>query len=118
VSRTFLVRVLIDDEAGRVIPGMSGQAVFRLAPEAGAVTVPKDAVVRGSDGATRLWLATPAGSEAGTGRVSARVVTLGRAEDGRIEIRQGLPGGSLVVVRGNEGLREGQEVRLVPGDRI
>jgi len=115
-SRTFLVRVQIDGADGRVIPGMSGQAAFRLPAEAGAVTVPRDAVIQGSDGATRLWLVTPAAGAAGTGSVSARVVKLGRAEGGRVEVRTGVPAGSLVVLRGNEGLREGQEVRLVPGD--
>lgn len=120
-SRTFLVRVAIDGTNGRVIPGMSGQAAFRLPAEAGGITVPQDAVIRGSDGSTRLWIVTSpgsgaAGGGAGTGRVSARVVTLGQAQDGKIQVRQGLPAGSLVVVRGNEGLREGQEVRLLPGD--
>jgi len=113
-SRTFLVRVVIDGANRRVIPGMSGQAVFRLPASAGTITVPQDAVIRGSDGATRVWLVTPADS--GTGRVSARVVRLGRSQDGRVEVREGLPADSLVVVRGNEGLREGQDVRLLPGN--
>lgn len=115
-SRTFLVRVGIDGADGRVIPGMSGQAAFRLPAAAGIVTVPQDAVIRGSDGTTRVWLVAPAGSGTGTGRVSARVVRLGRSQDGRVEVREGLPADSLVVVRGNEGLREGQDVRLLPGN--
>ncbi|MBL8199718.1 MAG: efflux RND transporter periplasmic adaptor subunit [Chromatiales bacterium] len=115
-SRTFLVRVVIDGADGRVIPGMSGQAAFRLPAAAGTATVPQDAVIRGSDGSTRLWTVTTSGSDPGTGRVSARVVKLGRSGEGRVEVREGLPAGSLVVVRGNEGLREGQDVRLLPGN--
>lgn len=111
-SRTFLVRVVIDSPEGVVIPGMSGQATFRLAAGDGRVTVPRDAVIRGTDGATRLWLVDGSG-EAGAARVSVRVVTLGRSQDGQVEVVSGLPAGSLVVVRGNEGLRDGQNVRVV-----
>ena len=83
-SRTFLVRMLIDSSPGAVIPGMSGQAVFRLPPTSGTVTVPRDAIVRGRDGAARLWLVD--GADGGRGSaVYARVVTLGRVQDGQVE---------------------------------
>lgn len=113
-TRTFLVRVLIEKPGERVIPGMSGQVELRLPAGEAAVTVPEDAVVRGADGVTRVWLVTP--GAAGTGRVSARVVALGPAQDGRVEVQGGVPAGSLVVVRGNETLREGQDVRLLAGN--
>lgn len=115
-SRTFLVRVVIENAQDKVIPGMSGQASFMLPAGSNAVTVPLDAIVRGSDGATRVWLIKPDAGEK-TGVASGRVVTLGPAEDGRVEVREGVPAGSLVVIRGNEGLREGMDVRLVPGSR-
>ncbi len=113
-SRTFLVRVVLEGTDGRVIPGMSGQASFRL-PATTGVTVPRDAVLRGTDGALRVWTVV-ADDEANTGKASARIVTTGAAQDGRVEIRSGLDAGALVVVRGNEGLREGQAVRILPGD--
>lgn len=113
-SRTFLVRVVLEGTGGRVIPGMSGALGLRL-PATGGVTVPRDAVIRGSDGANRVWTVTP-GETAGTGKATARVVTLGTAQDGRVAIRTGLAAGALVVVRGNENLREGQAVRIVRED--
>lgn len=110
-SRTFLVRVVLGGADGRVIPGMSGQASFRLPASAG-VTVPRDAVLRGTDGSNRVWTVVPEGA-GDTGKATARVVTLGAAQDGRVEIRAGVAAGALVVVRGNEGLREGQGVRIL-----
>lgn len=109
-SRTVLVRARLDDPQGRVIPGMSGTAFFALPARSGAVTVPRDAVVRGSDGLTRVWVVD---AVEGTTRAGARRVTLGRAHGDRVEVVDGLEAGRTVVVRGNENLREGQEVRVV-----
>lgn len=109
-SRTVLVRARLDDPEGRIIPGMSGLAHFDLPARAGAVTVPRDAVIRGSDGLTRVWVVDTVD---GIGRAGARRVTLGRTQAGRVEILDGLEAGRSVVVQGNENLREGQEVRVV-----
>jgi multidrug efflux system membrane fusion protein len=62
-----------------------------------------------------VWTVVPGGTP-GTGKATARVVTLGTAQDGRVAIRTGLSAGALVVVRGNENLREGQDVRIVRED--
>ncbi len=50
--------------------------------------------------------------------MSERRVLTGRTFDGRVEILEGIEAGTPVVLRGNEGLREGQRVRVQggPGD--
>lgn len=112
-ARTFLVRVGLDGDAVArhaaeyLIPGMSAVAVFALAGAAEAVAVPRDALVRADDGTFRVWVvdrnATPA-------RVEARAVRVGRSLAARVEVRGGLAAGEVVVVRGNEALRDGQAV--------
>jgi multidrug efflux pump subunit AcrA (membrane-fusion protein) len=50
--------------------------------------------------------------------VSERQVELGRSLRGWIDVKSGIDAGMRVVVRGNEALREGQQVRIlsiVPG---
>jgi RND family efflux transporter MFP subunit len=112
-ARSFLVRVgLAGDDAEqratrRLIPGMSAIAVFALASAENAVAVPRDALVRADDGSFRVWLVDRSGD---TPRVHARAVRVGRSLAARVEVRDGLVAGDVVVVRGNESLREGQAV--------
>ncbi|MDX1433589.1 MAG: efflux RND transporter periplasmic adaptor subunit [Gammaproteobacteria bacterium] len=112
-SRTFLLRVGIDDGAGGIIAGMSARATLRIPADERAVTVPRDAVLRDAYGATRVWTI---GEEDGAPIASQRRVDIGRSFDGRTEIRSGVEAGERVVVRGNETLSEGQPVRIVNGD--
>ena len=110
-ARTFLVRVLVDDANDRIAPGMSAHVQFRLAEGAGSVAVPRDAILRHADGRAEVWLAA---SEA-DGMVVARrrEVRVGRTLGERIEVADGLVAGQMVVVRGNERLRDGQPLRVV-----
>jgi hypothetical protein len=45
--------------------------------------------------------------------VSEQQVQLGRNMSGNVIVRQGLNPGSIVVIRGNETLREGQDVHIL-----
>ena len=68
------------------------------------LTVHKDAVTkRGTDSLVHL---------VADGAVEVRVVSLGEAVGSRFEILNGLADGDLVVVRGNERLRDGQRVQI------
>ena len=67
------------------------------------LTVPKDALVQGSGGGWVVYAVVD-------GIAEARPVTLGQSAGGRLEVLSGLSEGDLVVVRGNERLRPGQQV--------
>ena len=56
-----------------------------------------------------VWVAE---IEDDTYRVDERLVKTGLGFDGVIEILQGLAPGERVVIRGNEALRPGQQVRI------
>ncbi|XXF74913.1 efflux RND transporter periplasmic adaptor subunit [Myxococcaceae bacterium GXIMD 01537] len=52
------------------------------------------------------------------GKARERVVELGlRTSDGRVEVREGLKAGEMLVVRGAEALKEGSAVRIADGPK-
>lgn len=109
-SRTFLLRVELDNHEQDITPGMSAQARLRIPGNERVLTVPRDAILRDAYGASRVWsLKDVDGAPVAT----QHAVSVGRSFDGNTELRNGLEPGARVVVRGNETLREGQPVRVV-----
>ena len=108
VSRTFLTRLTFDDPESLASPGMSGKAVLKVRPaRPQSVSIPRDAVTRYPDGSATVWTIREEG-----GRQIARsvpVVTSGSLGE-TVEVTKGLKGGEQVVVRGNEGLSDADEV--------
>lgn len=110
VSRTFLVRLKIDDDQKLAAPGMSGTAeiAYQLV-DGDSVRIPRDAVVRYPDGTARVWVVE---DKDGIPCATSRIVTTAGALGEWTEVVKGLAGGEQVVLRGNEGLKEGQPVRF------
>ncbi|MGD8476797.1 MAG: efflux RND transporter periplasmic adaptor subunit, partial [Burkholderiales bacterium] len=108
-ARTFLVRVTVKDGSKLMTPGMSAQVVLPLHGAAATVRVPRDAVLRKPDGTTTVWVV----SDGNTPTVSEQRVQLGRSLRDWVDVRSGLSAGMRVVVRGNETLTEGQQVRVL-----
>jgi RND family efflux transporter MFP subunit len=111
VARTFLTRVEWTDEEVKAGPGMSGSAVFEFESAERVVQVPRDAVVRFPDGSAKVWTLN---DEGGRTIAASRNVVLGESLTNSVRITRGIEEGARVVVRGNEGLQEGQEVRVLP----
>lgn len=112
-ARTFLARVALDNSDGRMTPGMAARATLRLHTGAEGVAVPRDALIRYPDGRIAVWVLDDNGAER---TVSERQVRTGLAFGDRVEVHSGLEAGTPVVVRGNESLREGQQVRAEAGE--
>jgi len=110
VARTFLILLDVEDPRGRMGPGMSASAVFTVPAGRTARVVPRDALVRLPDGRVKVWVV---GEDA---TAQPRNVTLGRASGPLIEIREGVDLGERVVVRGNESLRAGQPLEILPSE--
>ena len=108
-ARTFLVRARLDNRQGRMTPGMSGRATVRIGTGRQGIVVPRDALIRYPDGRTVVWIATGEGERR---RVQERRIRTGLATARSVEVREGLEAGTEVVVRGNESLRQNQEVRV------
>ena len=108
-ARTFLVRARVNNAAAQLMPGMSVRAVIRIGTDRQAEVVPRDALIRYPDGRTIVWVATVEGDQY---VVEERQVRTGLTFDGSVEITEGLSAGERVVIRGNEALRQGQQVRI------
>jgi len=108
-ARTFLTRVRLENPEGRLTPGMSARATLRIETGRRGVVVPRDALIRHPDGRVVVWVAEGDGA---IRTVRERVVRTGLAFGDSVALASGLEAGSEVVVRGNEALQEGQEVRV------
>ncbi|MEM1229153.1 MAG: efflux RND transporter periplasmic adaptor subunit [Pseudomonadota bacterium] len=107
-ARTFLLRARAKATDAVMLPGMSANASLSLATGNTRVTVPRDAVLRYSDGRTVVWIAEQTD---GLERARERRVETGLSFEGQVEILSGIDAGDRVVVAGNEALRDGQPIR-------
>ncbi|MFP4463268.1 MAG: efflux RND transporter periplasmic adaptor subunit [Guyparkeria sp.] len=106
-ARTFLLRGEPAESAG-LLPGMAIEGRLRLPTGREGLTVARDAVQRYPDGRTTVWVIDD--PEALT--VAERQVTIERGYDERTVITDGIEAGDEVIVRGNEALERGMEVRV------
>ncbi len=111
-TRTFPVKIDLDNSERLLAPGMSARVIFQLNDAASELSllVPQDAVVRKPDGSESIWVLQPEGG----GLIARQVqVRTGRSYRENIEITAGeVQAGDRVVVRGNEILRPGQRVEI------
>lgn len=109
VSRTFLVRLTLENGKAILSPGMSGAADIVSHEAREVVELPRDAVVRFPDGKAKVWLV----EQGKVARVkSVEIKTSGLLGE-KVEILEGIAGGELVVLQGNEGLQDGQLVEVI-----
>jgi RND family efflux transporter MFP subunit len=105
-ARTFPVRIKISNPDGVIKPGMLGRANLPVGNRRLATLVPKDALVLSGTGKAVYVVVDQ----------TARVVPVetGAAHGPLIEVTGDLKPGQKVVVRGNERLRPGQPVQIIP----
>jgi RND family efflux transporter MFP subunit len=108
-ARTFLLRAK-GPESLTLLPGMAVEGVLQVNTGEQGLTVSRDAINRYPEGRTTVWIATP--SDEDLYQVREKRVSLGGSFSNQVEVLSGLEGGEQVVVRGNESLREGTQVRL------
>ncbi len=105
-SRLFPLEVHVDNDDLQIKEGMLAKVSFDLGLDRSVLMVEKDALIRrGSE----TFLFTIAG-----GKAIKQNVTLGKAKGEWIEVAGPLQVGNQVVIRGNERLRNGQAVQIVP----
>lgn len=103
-SRTFPVRIRLDNPGYKIKSGMESLVTFNLQDQKDALLVPKDAIV--TSGNDRLVFMVADGRV-----IPAGVKILGYYQ-GNVAIAGNLKAGDLVVTRGNERLRPGQPVQI------
>ncbi|MCL5974313.1 MAG: efflux RND transporter periplasmic adaptor subunit, partial [Gammaproteobacteria bacterium] len=111
-ARSFLVRIVVDSEDVKLLPGTSASAVIYLGGDkAKGFLVPRDAVLRHPDGGRSVFVIDS------NNRAQRRSVNVGSDSSEGIIITNGLTAEDLVVVRGNEVLRDNDEVEIVSDAR-
>lgn len=111
-TRTFLLRLLVDDPQGRLLPGSSARAEILL-PKAteGAVVISRDALLHQPDGSYHVYVVEDTG---GGSIARLRPVQILHDQDGTVTISDdSVKPGELVATRGNESLIDGQPVHVV-----
>jgi len=108
-SRTFLIHVKVDAGDADLTPGMSVHGKLKLTTGRQGVVISRDAILRYPDGRVTVWVVN---SDSEPPTVAEKRVTTGHSFDGLITIRDGIQAGDVIVVRGNESLQEGQQVRV------
>lgn len=113
-GRTFDVWVDVDNANGNIAPGMSVRARIEVASsqQVDWVSVPRDAVVKIANGSARVWRLNGTAAPLTVSAVAVRIENA--VADDLIVEAPGLQTGDRLVVRGNESLREGAAVAIVP----
>ena len=106
-SGTFRVTVTLDNNDGRLKPGMFGRVDVRTDVRPNALLTPLEAVVTLRDRSSLFVVSDDVAER--------RQVTTGYVSDGNIEILTGAREGEQVVMTGQDGLRDGTRVSIVEG---
>lgn len=107
-ARTFTVRASITGSG--LTPGMAIKGQLRILSGDPHPVIPRDALLRDSQGNVSVWVARYR-SEGLTVQRKTIKVRPGQAD--QVTVLDGLRQGERVVVRGNEGLRDGDRIRVV-----
>lgn len=108
-ARTFLIRTKLEKPSINITPGMSVQGILRLNTGTVGVIVSRDAIVRYRDGRITVWVVHIDGE---VPKVKEQSVKVGHSFNGKVSIMEGLQADTVVVVEGNEGLKQGQAVQV------
>ena len=104
-SHTFPAAVEIDNPKGLIRSNMSAKVHFIVQQPEAVVLVHKDALIRNADG-EMVFLVVE-------GKAVSPPVQSGLAHSGFVAVEGKLKAGDLAIVRGNERLRDGQDIRIL-----
>lgn len=103
-TRTFLIKVRVDNREERLKAGLFCSGLLRLQSVTGAVSVPAVSVLN-DEGRSYVWVAK-------SGAVERRLIQVGVTADGFTQVTDGLQVGEEVVVKGTGGLMDGTSVEV------
>ncbi|MDX1756445.1 MAG: efflux RND transporter periplasmic adaptor subunit [Marinobacter sp.] len=108
-TRTVRVRATIDNEAGKLRPGMFATIHTRQPEDTEVITVPQTAISYNTYG-DFVFVIEPGEDDQLV--VNRRTVETGQVRDGRVAVVNGLEAGEQVVSKGLLRLRAGQHVEI------
>jgi len=108
-TRLVPVEVQLGPDAMNVArPGFLARVTFALGARDDVLLVPASALVGGGAGNPAVFVVED-------GTATRRTVETGLTSEGRVEVTSGLSEGEVVVVAGNNTLRDGMQVRVMGG---
>jgi RND family efflux transporter MFP subunit len=111
-SRTFTAKIVVPNPKRVLRAGMIAESQIRTDVTVEALTLPGEAVQRDPQGATLVYVYFPERK-----RVYARRVQVGTVQGREVEIQSGLTGDELVVIAGQQLVREGALVEATEENR-
>jgi membrane fusion protein (multidrug efflux system) len=107
-TRTVRVRASLDNKDHSLRPGMFAEVATILPARDKLLTLPRTAITFAPYGDSVFLIQDKNGQKV----VQRQPVTTGQAQGGRIEIAKGLTAGDVVVLAGQNKLRNGQQVKI------
>ena len=104
-TATFKVTLEVNDPKGDLKPGMFSRVGIVFERRAEALTIPRVALLD-TDGSSNVFVVT-------AGKAEQRAIKTGLSNAGKVEVTEGLTGTEQVVIVGQNGLKDGNPVRVV-----
>jgi membrane fusion protein (multidrug efflux system) len=104
-TATFKVTLEVNDPKGDLKPGMFSRVGIVFERRSEALTIPRVALLD-TDGSSNVFIVT-------SGKAEQRSIKTGLSNAGKIEVTEGLTGKEQVVIVGQNGLKDGNPVRVV-----
>jgi membrane fusion protein (multidrug efflux system) len=104
-TATFKVTLEVNDPKGDLKPGMFSRVGIVFERRTDALTIPRIALLD-TDGTSNVFVVT-------NGKAEQRAIKTGLSNAGKIEVIEGLKGTEPVVIVGQNGLKDGNPVRVV-----
>ena len=104
-TRTLRVKAALENQEGRLRPGLFARADLGVSRRSGVLMVPEEAILQRSDGSVVFRLV-------GEDRVQRQVVELGVFRNGQVEVVSGLDARDHIVTRGHTSLVDGSTVMV------
>lgn len=102
-----VVRVLVDNPGGRLLPGMFVRAHLPRMAQNGLL-IPQQAVLRSAAGQAQVWVLDA------QNKASRKPVDVGEIVNHHYVVRSGLQAGDVIVIEGQERLQEGSKASPQP----
>ncbi len=103
-TRTRTVEMSLTSAPEDLVPGMFARVELAVREVEGATIVPASAVLTVGDGQEIVFVLSD-------GKAVRRKVRLGIEQDREVQVTEGVEAGEMVIVAGNEGLKDGAAVR-------
>jgi membrane fusion protein (multidrug efflux system) len=104
-TATFKVTLEVNDPKGDLKPGMFSRVGIVFERRTEALTIPRIALLD-TDGTSNVFVVT-------AGKAEQRAIKTGLSNAGKLEVADGLTGTEQVVIVGQNGLKDGNPVRVV-----